>query len=109
MRRQSDFKRSGRPAVCVCPQVAQSVAWSRETEIAPRVMNGLCGIADVEDCDVEVAGVSAGLGLRGPNHNVVSGDNRMIVAGVLIDRDDFGVGEQGSGPGIGQQQIATHD
>ena len=59
MRRESDFKRSGRPAVRVCPQVAQSVSWSRETEIAPGVMNGLCGIADVEDCDVEVpAGVS---------------------------------------------------
>ena len=114
MRRESDFNRSGRPAVCVCPQVAQSVAWCRETEIAPGVMNSLCGIADVEDGDVEVpagvsAGVSAGLGSRGPNHNVVSGDNRMIVPGVLIDRDDLGVGEQESGPGIGQQQIAAHD
>src|SRR5258705_1021329 len=77
MRRESDFKRSGRPAVRVCPQVAQSVSWSRETEIAPGVTNCVCGIADVEDCEVRVpAGVSAGLGPRGPNHNVVSGDNR---------------------------------
>ena len=62
MRRESDFKRSGRPAVRVCPQVAQSVSWSRETEITPGVMNGLCGIADVEDRDVEVpAEVPAGV------------------------------------------------
>ena len=110
MRRQSDFNRSGRPDVLVCPQVAQPVAWGRETEIAPGVMNSLRCIADVKDRDVAVsAGVSTRLGPRRPNHNVVSSNNGMIVPGVLIDRNDLGVGEQRSGPVISLQQIAAHD
>src|SRR5882724_3664294 len=100
MRRQSAFKGKCRPDVLVCPQVAHPVAWRRETEIFPRVMCGLSGIADVKYCDVRV---STGLGPRGPYHDVVSSDDGMIIRGVLIDRDDLGVSKQRSGPGIGQQ------
>ena len=106
MWRESDLKRSSRSKVCVCPQIAQPVACSRETKIAPAVMNGLGVIADIEDCDVRI---STRPGPRRPNYNAVSGDDRMILSGVLIDRDDRGVGKQRRGPVIGLQQIATHD
>src|SRR4029077_16651304 len=73
-------------------------------------MDSLLGIADIEDCDVGVStGVSNGLGPRGPNHNTVSSDDGMILRRMLINRDDLGVSEQRSGPGIGLQQIAAHD
>src|SRR5882762_4176380 len=88
MRRQSDFNRSVRPEVLVCPQVAQPVASGRETKIAPGVMKSLRCIADVEDRNVAVsAGVSTGLGPRRPNHNVVSIDNGTIISGMLVHRD----------------------
>src|SRR6266511_493027 len=106
MCRQGDFNRSGRPDVLVCPQVAQRVTWGQQTEIAPGVMNSSCCVADVEDGDV---GASAGLRPRSPNNKVVGSDDGMIVPGVLIDRDNLGVGEQRCGPVIRQQQIAAHD
>src|SRR6266511_2058893 len=106
MCRQGDFNRSGRPDVLVCPQVAQRVTWGQQTEIAPGVMNSSCCVTDVEDGDV---GGFAGLRPCSPNNNVVGSDDGMIVPGVLIDRDNLGVGEQRRGPVIRQQQIAAHD
>ncbi len=106
MTRQIDPDRSRRSDVGVCPQVAQPIAWGRETEISPGIVSGLCRITDIEDCDI---GVSAGLRPGGPNYNVVSSNDGMVIPGVLIDRDHLRVSEQRPGPVIRLQQIAAHN
>lgn len=71
------------------PEIPHLVARGRETEIAPRVMNALFCLADVEDGDVSIP---ASLRSRRPDHDVVSCDDWTIVRRVLIDRDNLGVG-----------------
>lgn len=51
--RQTDFQRGGRPHFLAPPQIAELVTRSRQTEITPAVMNSLCRIANVEDCDID--------------------------------------------------------
>ncbi len=88
------------------PKIAQAVARGGETEVAPVVLNSLGGVADVKDSDVRV---TTDLRPCRPNHNTFSGDDRTIVAGMLIDRDDLGIGQQGSRPRVHPQRIASHD
>ena len=46
--------------------------------------------------------------LRHPHYRLVRRDGGMIPGGVLIHRDDLGIGEQRSRPGIGPGQVAAH-
>src|ERR1700683_2211719 len=43
-----------------------------------------------------------------PNNNLVGSNNRMILSGGLIDCDHLRIGQQGSGPLVGLEQIAPH-
>ena len=94
---KGDVERYCRREIFALPEVANAVGGRREAQVARGNMKCLRCVLQIEDGDV-VARARNGLG--NPNGSGVAVDNSVALRGVLIDIENFRIGEKGESGGV---------
>lgn len=92
--------------VLALPQIADVVFRGWQSQVFPRVGQRLRRILQIKKRDI---GALTCFRTGDPDCSGARVDYSSVIAGMLIDSDDFRIGEQRCGPIVEHGEIAAHD